>query len=51
MIKGDVVKLKKGGLTMTVQRISNSGIECVWFDDKKLNVQVFNELALINCAP
>lgn len=52
--KGDVVQLKSGGPTMTVQNIGDftgsSGIEdgvlCVWFDGKKKYSEVFDRSVL-----
>jgi uncharacterized protein YodC (DUF2158 family) len=51
--KGDVVQLKSGGPTMTVQDIgdfTSSGIEdgvlCVWFDGKKKYSEVFDRSVL-----
>lgn len=45
---GDVVKLKSGGPTMTVQNIGNysnhgftDGVLCVWFDLKGKNEALF----------
>jgi uncharacterized protein YodC (DUF2158 family) len=34
---GDVVQLKSGGYKMTVEKIFNSNVECVWFGDGELN--------------
>jgi uncharacterized protein YodC (DUF2158 family) len=47
---GEVVQLKSGGPLMTVQSIGdytmsgglNSGVLCVWFDDKKKLEDVFH---------
>jgi len=51
--KGDVVQLKSGGPTMTVQDIgdfSSSGIQdgilCVWFDGRKKYSDVFDRSVL-----
>lgn len=33
---GDVVQLKSGGPQMTVERIWEEDVECVWFDDKRV---------------
>ncbi len=33
---GDVVQLKSGGPKMTVDRILDSGIHCVWFSEDNL---------------
>ena len=32
---GDVVEMKSGGPQMTVKKIGDDGVECVWFDEKK----------------
>jgi uncharacterized protein YodC (DUF2158 family) len=51
--KGDVVQLKSGGPTMTIQDIgdfTSSGIQdgalCVWFDGKKKYSEVFDRSVL-----
>jgi uncharacterized protein YodC (DUF2158 family) len=32
---GDVVRLKSGGVDLTIENVSDA-IECVWSDDKKI---------------
>ncbi len=47
---GDLVHLKSGGPTMTVESVSTEHnitlVECVWFEGKKLNRQNFSPPAL-----
>lgn len=57
--KGDVVRLKSGGPSMTVIDIGDyspldakDGVKCTWFDDKKkLNTEVFDAAALERFKP
>lgn len=36
---GDVVQLKSGGESMTIEEVDGDNISCVWFDGKKLQRQ------------
>ena len=38
---GDIVQLKSGGETMTVEEVAGDDISCVWFNSKKLERQTF----------
>ena len=52
--KGDVVQLKSGGPSMTVQDIGDftgssgiqDGVLCVWFEGKKRESEVFDRAVL-----
>jgi uncharacterized protein YodC (DUF2158 family) len=53
---GDVVRLKSGGPKMTIDRFTFNHatkkdnkdiVECVWFDNLKLNREIFNVSVLI----
>lgn len=43
---GDLVELKSGGPTMTVEAIDPKWVKCSWFDGKKPLSQVFAPDAL-----
>jgi uncharacterized protein YodC (DUF2158 family) len=32
---GDVVRLKSGGVNMTVEEVEGAYVNCVWFDGKR----------------
>ena len=34
--EGDVVQLKSGGQTMTVEEVAEGQAYCIWFNDKKV---------------
>ena len=38
---GDVVQLKSGGESMTVEEVDSDDISCVWFEGKNLQRQTF----------
>jgi uncharacterized protein YodC (DUF2158 family) len=38
---GDVVQLKSGGESMTVEGVDGDDISCVWFEGKKIHRQEF----------
>lgn len=40
---GDIVKLKSGGPSMTVDKINNNKVSCVWFKDERLKTAVFRK--------
>jgi len=53
--EGDVVKLKSGGLSMTIEAFTwNAGrdephkdrVNCIWFDNKKLMKESFPTIVL-----
>ena len=45
--EGDVVQLKSGGPSMTVESIEENGyLYCQWFTDKKLRGETFNPNSL-----
>ena len=45
---GDVVKLKSGGVKMTIEEIDNDGnVSCVWFDGTQLQRGEFPEITLM----
>jgi uncharacterized protein YodC (DUF2158 family) len=46
---GDLVVLKSGGPTMTVESIGQGRVECVWFIDNELKRSSFDG-ALLNVA-
>ncbi len=47
--KGDLVRLKSGGPDMTVQEVSEErGVNCYWFDGKKLLNGSFTCEALVD---
>lgn len=43
---GDIVQLKSGGPTMTVQEIDDGGVFCVWFDKNKQQSSYFAPILL-----
>lgn len=51
---GDVVQLKSGGPTMTVQHVGdysprgpNPGLSCVWFEGKKNHHEIFDPKTVV----
>jgi uncharacterized protein YodC (DUF2158 family) len=38
---GDIVQLKSGGESMTVEEVNGNEVTCVWSESKKLQRQVF----------
>jgi uncharacterized protein YodC (DUF2158 family) len=49
--KFDVVRLKSSGPDMTVLEVSDSGVQCRWFDKSgKLHDKVFPDEALVKGA-
>jgi uncharacterized protein YodC (DUF2158 family) len=38
---GDVVQLKSGGLSMTVEEVKGKDVTCVWFEGPLLKRQTF----------
>ncbi|MFH1719033.1 MAG: DUF2158 domain-containing protein [Planctomycetota bacterium] len=40
-VVGDVVQLKSGGESMTVEEIDGDDVSCVWFEGKRLQRQTF----------
>jgi uncharacterized protein YodC (DUF2158 family) len=40
-VVGDVVQLKSGGQSMTVEEVAGDDISCVWFEGKNLQRQTF----------
>lgn len=40
---GDIVRLKSGGPTMTVDKVNNSKVSCVWFKDDRLKTAIFRK--------
>jgi uncharacterized protein YodC (DUF2158 family) len=56
--KGDAVRLKSGGPTMTVQNLDNysshgikQGALCVWFQDNEAKEKVFDVVVLTQYEP
>jgi len=48
---GDVVKLKSGGLKMTIESIDGNVVNCQWFDkDNALKYGYFNMDTLVKVA-
>ena len=37
---GDVVQLKSGGASMTVERVDGDDMSCVWFEGKKVESEI-----------
>jgi len=48
--KGDLVKLKSGGPTMTVSEIENNRIYCQWFANNELKTEVIEAEALVKVS-
>lgn len=48
---GDVVQLKSGGQTMTVEEVTGDDISCVWFEGKNTQRQTFASGTLKVYAP
>ncbi|RIA37615.1 uncharacterized protein YodC (DUF2158 family) [Hephaestia caeni] len=46
IVAGDVVQLKSGGPTMTVEWVEDSAAYCVWFDGKKQSGERFYTTSL-----
>jgi uncharacterized protein YodC (DUF2158 family) len=46
---GDIVRLKSGGPSMTVESIDKkeNGLLCLWFDEGQLEDAVFNDVVLV----
>lgn len=40
---GDIVRLKSGGPAMTVDKVNNSKISCVWFNEEHLKSAIFRK--------
>lgn len=40
---GNIVRLKSGGPKMTVDKVNNSKISCVWFKDEHLKTAIFRK--------
>lgn len=40
-VVGDVVQLKSGGASMTVEKVDGDVISCVWFEGKKAQKETF----------
>ena len=47
---GDLVKLKSGGLEMTVEKVEGAIITCVWFVGVELKRESFNTSVLCKAA-
>jgi len=45
-VVGDVVRLKSGGESMTIEEIDGDDISCVWFEKKNLQRQTFGSATL-----
>jgi uncharacterized protein YodC (DUF2158 family) len=43
---GDVVQLKSGGASMTVEKVDGDDISCVWSEGKKVQKATFSSGAL-----
>ena len=43
---GDVVQLKSGGPSMTVEAISGNDVVCIWFDKMKAHRKSFPAIAV-----
>lgn len=43
---GDVVQLKSGGETMTVEEVGDDYVSCVWFNAKKIERDSFSPIVL-----
>lgn len=48
---GDVVQLKSGGVSMTVEKVDGDEISCVWFEGKKVQKSTFASGALKKYEP
>jgi uncharacterized protein YodC (DUF2158 family) len=49
---GDVVQLKSGGQTMTIEEVSAGRVACIWFDDKnKVCRDAFSAVVLEKYEP
>lgn len=48
---GDTVRLQSGGEFMTVETIDEYGVNCVWFDQKKVERHTFDRVALKKSSP
>jgi uncharacterized protein YodC (DUF2158 family) len=44
---GDVVELKSGGPTMTIEWIDNRGAMCLWFDGSDAKQKLFSVASLV----
>jgi len=40
---GNIVRLKSGGPKMTVDKVNNSKISCVWFKEEHLKTAIFRK--------
>ena len=47
---GDIVRLKSGGPAMTVDKVNNSKISCVWFKEEHLKSAIFRKDTLERCV-
>lgn len=50
-VPGDVVRLKSGGLTMTVAKVTDATVECDWCESKKLRSKTFHPDMLTTTDP
>jgi uncharacterized protein YodC (DUF2158 family) len=50
-IPGDVVRLKSGGVAMTVAKATDIGVECDWCEGKKLRSKTFHPDQLTTTDP
>jgi uncharacterized protein YodC (DUF2158 family) len=50
-VPGDVVRLKSGGLAMTVAKVTDTAVECDWCESKKLRSKTFHPDMLTTTDP